>query len=52
MFHNEELHIIWQIKVRCDYKEPYKCDKHEFEHENITNYKILSLNNHSVKEKK
>lgn len=36
--------------MRSNYKEPYKCDKCDYKHKNITNYKIYLLNNHSTKE--
>ena len=46
------LHKTGQRKLRCDYKEPYKCDKCEYKHKNIVNYKIHLLNYHSTKEER
>ena len=47
-----ELHKTGIKKRRSDYKEPYKCEKCDYKHKNITNYKIHLLNNHSTKEER
>jgi len=45
-----ELHKTGQRKLRSDYKEPYKCDKCDYESKNITTMKIHKLNKHLTKE--
>ena len=47
---NTELHKTGQRKLRSDYKEPYKCEKCDYETKNITTMKIHKLNKHSTKE--
>ena len=44
-----ELHKTGQRKLRSDYKEPYKCEKCDYETKNITTMKIHKLNKHSTK---
>ena len=47
-----EKHLIGQRKKRSDYKEPYKCNKCEYETKNITTMKMHKLNSHSNKEER
>lgn len=49
---NTELHKTGQRKLRCDYKEPYKCENCEYKTKNITTMKIHKLNKHSSKEER
>jgi hypothetical protein len=49
---NTELHKTGQRKKRCDFKEPYKCDKCDYESKNLTTFNIHKLNYHSTIEER